>query len=208
MIHVSIYLAHLWDLASLSSNICSGFQLPLIARISAPGVICGECLAFHWSINPPCSTLNRKARSTNFRISRSFGTKINLWDCDRCYSNPILHPCGTFQKQPLVHKRYILATKHQESMKYDGIWMLTAGNYMQRIQGKFKRLRWMSTSILAHLSSATPAITQPLSTWDQGSLGKPHNSQKGPWLFTQCLPRYRGNTFFDFKMTFQISTSL
>lgn len=72
MIHIYIYIQIVWDLASLSSNICSGFQLPLIARISAPGVICGECLAFHWSINPPCSTLNRKARSTNFRISRSF----------------------------------------------------------------------------------------------------------------------------------------
>ena len=45
-----------WTKHDNSSSICSGFQLPLMARTSTPGAIWLECVAFHWATKPPSST--------------------------------------------------------------------------------------------------------------------------------------------------------
>lgn len=89
-----------------------------------------------------------------------------------------------------------------------GIWMLTAGNYMQ---GFLENSRGFDGCLHLYVPTCQVQHQQLPNLFQletKEALGSLRIHKKVPQLFTQCLPRYGGNTVFDFKMTLQISTSL
>ena len=101
--------------------------------------------------------------------------------------------------------RCILTTRHQESMEMEhGCSQLVT----EGIPGKFKRPRWMSYTCPVPKCNTSKYPTsfnlRPRKPWEASEFTRIHR----PMVVHTMLASHRGDTVFDFKMTFQISTSL